>query len=69
LQEKLYFLLEKYWKKIVHTEGVTDLDKQIGMIIFESILTTFELSLVFRGSIEAVLKTVSCLKPTYHEEI
>jgi len=32
------------------TECVTDLDSWSEMIIFESILTTFKLSIVFRGS-------------------
>ena len=32
------------------TECVTDLDKRSEMIIFESILTTFEASFVFSGS-------------------
>jgi len=34
----------------VHTECVTELDLQSEMIIFESILTTFEMSNIFGGS-------------------
>jgi len=32
------------------TECGTDVDEQSEMIVFESILTTFELSIVFKGS-------------------
>jgi len=32
------------------TEWVTDLDKRSEMIIFDSILTTFKASIIFRGS-------------------
>ena len=35
------------------TECVIDLDPQSKMIIFESLLTTFELSISFRGSWES----------------
>jgi len=45
----------------IYTECVTDLDKQSSkMIIFESILTTFELSIIFRGSWGS---SVNCLEP------
>ena len=37
--------ISKYATK-VHAECVTDLDKQSEMIIFESILTTFESSII-----------------------
>jgi len=37
-------------KFISHTVSVTDLDQWIEVIIFESILTTFQLSIIFRGS-------------------
>ena len=46
----------------VTTECVTDLDLQSKMIIFESILTTFESSVIF----EAVAKIGSSLKPNHY---
>ena len=36
--------------KKLDTQCVTDLDQQSGMIIFESLLTTFELCIIFWGS-------------------
>jgi hypothetical protein len=40
-----------FWKLRFCTECVKDLDYQSQMIIFESILSTFELSIIFRGSL------------------
>ena len=41
LKIKVFFISQK----VITTECVADLDSQLEMIIFESILTTFELSI------------------------
>ena len=59
-------LLKHSFKLHSPTECVTDLDLQREMIIFKSILTTFEASVIFRGSwgsIENWLKPKT--KPPY----
>jgi len=38
------------WCQVYATECVTDLDKQSELVIFESILTTFKLSIIYGGS-------------------
>ncbi len=43
-------LPENKYFPFLGTESVTDLDYRSEMIIFESILTFFKLSVVFRGS-------------------
>ncbi len=50
------------------SECVTDLDKQIKMIIFESILTSFKLNIILRDS-WAVVKIGLSLKSNHHKEI
>ena len=42
----LFFLLFSYMNSSQPTECVTDLDYQSKMIIFESVLTTFESSVI-----------------------
>jgi len=47
---------------IYNTESVTDLDQGLELLIFESILTSFKLSIIFRGnwgSIENWLKPMT----------
>jgi len=44
------FLPSPLTYRLSHTECITDLDLGSEMIIFESILTTFKASVVFRGS-------------------
>ncbi len=51
-----------------YTECVTDLDKRRELIIFESILTPFEASIVF-DTAGAVLKISLSLKQNHHWEI
>ncbi len=48
--------------------GVTYLEYRSNLLIYESILTTFKPSIVFRDS-WAVLKIGLSLKPNYHREI
>ena len=38
---------DRFRQDRVHAECVTDLDQQSEMIIFESILTTFKVSIIF----------------------
>ena len=43
-------MLSNYQEQNIASDGVTDLDLRLEMIIFESILTTFEASTIFWGS-------------------
>jgi hypothetical protein len=49
------YSLALFWRKNIgtkaaRTEGVKDLDLQSELLIFESILTTFKLRIIHRGS-------------------
>ena len=56
------------FKKAFTTEYVTDLDSRIKMIIYDSLLTTFEAIKIFDAT-GAVEKTGSSLKPNHHNEV
>ena len=45
LHQVMTFLIARFVRN--HTKCVTDLDLQLKMIVFESILTTFEVSVIF----------------------
>ena len=51
----------------IHTKRVRDLDWQSEMIIFKSILTTFEASIIFKAA-GAVVEIDSSLKPNHRYE-
>ncbi len=59
--------------EVVHssaaTDCVTDLDDQLVLLIFESILTSFEGSIIFLMQLGAVLKIGFSLKPKHYQEI
>jgi hypothetical protein len=50
------------------TESVTNLEYQSEIIIFESLLTTFEWRVIFEVA-EAVVKIGSSLKPNHPKQI
>jgi hypothetical protein len=65
LQRKIHL---KEFVTSCNTKCVTDLDYQIEMIIFGSILTTFESRCILEAA-GAVLIIGSSLKPNHHWEI
>ena len=53
---------------LTSTECVMDLDQQSEMIIFKSILTTFEESVIFEAA-GAVVKVSLSSKPYHHMQV